>query len=86
MDEFRKVGMEACIEKIGRQFVNEHRDTACFSTQEMDNNVLFCFLGIDLHADSRKLCLTNDNDWDVYASCYVKNGLAEMSDCCVWGS
>lgn len=30
MDEFRKVGMEACIEKIGRQFVNEHRDTACF--------------------------------------------------------
>lgn len=81
MNDYKKIGMEACIEKIGRVFVDEHRDTACFSSGEVEGNALFCFLGIDLHADTRKACLTNENDWDVYASCYVRNGLVEMSDC-----
>lgn len=78
-----EIGKEACIERIGREFVDLHRDTACFSTQEMDDRTVFCFLGIDLHADDRKACLTNEKNWDVYASCYVRDGVVEMSDCSV---
>ena len=78
--DYIAIGKNACIENIGREFVEAHRADACFATQEMEDE-LFCFLGIDLHSDGRKLCLSNENDWDVYTSCYVKDGFAELSDC-----
>ena len=80
--DYRTIGKNACIEKIGREFVSSHRDDACFTSQDLeDNESVFCFLGIDLHPNQRKLCLSNENDWDVYATCYVRNGIVEMSDC-----
>ena len=79
-NEYKTIGMNACIEKIGKAFVEAHRESASFSTQETDNE-LFCFLGIDLHHFDRKLCLSNENDWDIYASCFVRNGIAEFGDC-----
>ena len=78
--DYVTIGKNACIEKIGKQFVEAHRADACFATQEMEDK-LFCFLGIDLHSDERKLCLSNENDWDVYASCYVQDGTVNLSDC-----
>ena len=78
--EYITIGKNACIERLGKAFVEEHRADACFGTQEMDDK-LFCFLGIDLHADNRKLRLSNENDWDVYSSCYVSDGTVELGDC-----
>lgn len=61
------------IETIGKDFCWEHRDHAVFSHEEDDDGT-FCFLGIDLHPELRSLCLSGRmSDWDIYASCTVKD-------------
>ena len=43
---------------------------------------LYCFLGIDLHPELRKLCLSCDIDeWDIYASCYVTDTNVLIDKC-----
>ena len=39
--DYITIGKNACIERLGKAFVEEHRADACFGTQEMDDK-LFC--------------------------------------------
>ena len=68
-----EIGKNACIESLGRSFVEAHKADACFAVQEMADR-LFCFLGIDLSSKDRKLCLSNENDRDAFSYCFVKDG------------
>ena len=42
----RKIGINACIDKLGREFVLAHRDRATSAYGESDEGV-FCFVGVD---------------------------------------
>ena len=43
----------------------------------------FCFIGIDLHPETRRATLSVPiDDWDIYASCYVlDDGSVTMDEC-----
>lgn len=77
-----KIGFDFLVNTIGRDFVKAHKDAAIFSHGEEEQG-LFCFLGIDLHPETRQLCLSARMDeWDIYASCYVLNdGKVVMDEC-----
>jgi hypothetical protein len=76
-----KVGFHTLVKVIGEQFFKEHEKSAVFSYGEEENG-LFCFLGVALHpkATLRGLSASMD-DWDIYASCYVKEGTVIMGKC-----
>ena len=77
----KRIGFTKLVEVIGKDFFECHKDTAVFSTEETDKG-LFCFLGIDLHSEKARLCLSATMDeWDVYASCYVTVAKVIMDKC-----
>ena len=60
----KRIGFNKLVEVIGKDFFECHKDTAVFSTEETDKG-LFCFLGIDLHPEKARLCLSATMDeWD----------------------
>ena len=77
----KRIGFNKLVETIGKNFFELHKETALFSYGEEDIG-LYCFLGIDLHPELRKLCLSCDIDeWDVYASCYVTDTNVLIDKC-----
>ena len=72
----KKIGNQACIEKIGYDFCAAHRDNAVFSWGE-DQGVMNCFLGVsdqpmgDLSGWKPMLDGGNDGGWPYYAICNV---------------
>lgn len=42
----RKIGINACIDKLGRDFVQAHRDSSTSAYGESEDGV-FCFVGVD---------------------------------------
>ena len=66
---------------IGEAFFEKHKDSAVFSSQNIEEG-LFCFLGIDLHPENTKLCLSASlQDWDIFATCIVKDNDIICSEC-----
>ena len=45
VNEAKRVGNRACIDKLGRDFCVQHRDNAVFSWGE-DAGIVNCFLGV----------------------------------------
>ena len=50
-EEAKKIGTLACLDKLGREFVRKHRDTACSAYGDEDDHA-FCFIGVDTEPDS----------------------------------
>ena len=78
-EEAKSIGINACIDKLGREFVQKYADSST-SSYGRDGDDVFCFVGVDdserpLWADSR-IMLTSDNDFPYSASCIV-NMLSE---------
>ena len=75
--EARKLGIAACIDKIGRDFCKKHADNAVSGYSKFDDRVE-CFVGvsdepaeeIDI-ATVKKLVLSEQNDWKYSAECSV---------------
>lgn len=42
----RQIGINACIEKLGRNFVEKHKETSTCDWGETDDGV-YCFVGVD---------------------------------------
>ncbi len=77
----KRRGFEKLISVIGVDFVEQHKDTACYSWGDTEQG-LFCFLGIELHPQKRERTLSADiDDWDIYASCYVTDTEIIMDKC-----
>lgn len=77
----KKKGFLKLVSEIGQKFFDEHKDTAVFCSQDVDEG-LFCFLGIDLHPELRNCCLSAQmSDWDIYASCIVTDSDIVMGEC-----
>lgn len=45
-EEAKKIGINACIDKIGRDFVKTYRDSGCSCYGE-DDGIVYCFVGVD---------------------------------------
>lgn len=84
----RKIGIKACIDKLGRDFVLKHRDFATTAYGETENCV-YCFVGVDdqrwkINNNSR-LVLDSHSEFPYRASCNVSllDGTPSFIECVV---
>lgn len=70
----RKIGINACIDKLGREFVLTHKDFATSAYGESEDGV-FCFVGVANGCDSKNsdgvLILDSHSEFPYRASCNV---------------
>lgn len=78
-----RIGMRACKEAIGIEFHNKYKDNCVYSYGEEDDGSVSCFLGLNtVMPEYHGLILTCDiNEWEYYASCFVKDGKVTMDKC-----
>ena len=72
-DAARKIGIAACIDKLGRDFVMANRGRAAFAVGRNDSD-MFCFVGIDPEgrkSDSDLLVLDGGLPFSHRVSCNV---------------
>lgn len=90
-NEAKKIGREACIEKLGREFFDKYKE---FSTTAYGNfceeGITFCYVGVDnqppAEEHSESLILSNEaqkNPIPFGVSCNVSlaNGEIEFLEC-----
>ncbi len=86
-EEAKKVGMDACVDRLGRDFVMKYRDTSCPGYGDMEDRV-YCFLGVD-NSDSRNdyshVTLDSRSRFPYLAKCTVRydDGKVEFLECIV---
>ena len=72
-----EIGINACIDKLGREFVRTHREQAVAAFAEYENGV-FCFVGVDegtVHENSDTVFILDSCSVFPYrVSCYVIPG------------
>lgn len=84
--EARQIGINACIEKLGRQFVERNKNCATSAFGLQDNSV-FCYVGIysefDSKINSMQLILDSCSKFTYYTSCFVdmQSGEIEFIEC-----
>ena len=84
----RKIGIQACIDKLGRTFVAAHRESATSAYGENENGV-FCFVGVDDGGKSQNraglLVLDSHSEFPYHVSCNISltDGIPHFLDCVV---
>ena len=87
--EAREIGVNACIDRLGREFVEKYRDNACNAFADVEDHV-FCFVGVDdrqprqfLEDEPLTLDDRQGNEFPYRVSCNVKysDGKIEFVDC-----
>lgn len=84
----KKIGIHACIEKLGRGFVLAHREHATSAYGESENGV-FCFVGVDDDCKSQNrdgvLILDSHSEFPYRASCNISltDGTPHFIECVV---
>lgn len=84
----RKIGINACIEKLGREFVLAHKDRATSAFGESENGV-FCFVGVDDGSTPENsadvLILDSHSAFPYRASCNVSlsDGMLSFIECII---
>lgn len=70
----RKIGIKACIDKLGRDFVVAHKEFATSAYGESEEGV-YCFVGVDNRSrtgnGNRKLILDSHSEFPYRVSCNV---------------
>ena len=85
-DEAKKIGIDACIDRLGRDFVKKNRDNASSAFGDREDHA-YCFVGVSDQPEtpmSEGLRLTSENDRFPYvARCNVaySNGTVTFLDC-----
>jgi len=86
--EAKKIGISACIAKIGVDFCKKYEANACTSCGVRDN-VMFCSVGIDdipyeVQREPETLVLS-ESGFQYFASCNVdmRDGTIEFLECIV---
>lgn len=84
-EQAKEIGREACIDRLGREFVMQYRDTSSPAYADMQDHA-YCFVGVDNtpeRYDPVPLILTSTNRFPFLASCNVRysDGAVEFLDC-----
>lgn len=86
LETARKIGMNACVDKLGRDFVSAHRNTVTSAYGENENG-MFCFVGVDVEqaaiVNGRSLVLDSHSKFQYRVSCNVdlNNGRPRFLEC-----
>ena len=84
-DEAKRIGINACIDRIGREFCLKNKDYSCSWYADVDEYA-YCGVGVSdeksYHPEDG-LVLTAKDDWLYMASCNVwyEDGRIEYLDC-----
>ncbi len=84
-EQAKKIGLDACVDRLGRDFVMKYRDTSSRGYGDMEDRA-YCFIGVD-NTDERydpvPLILTSNNPFPFRASCTVRyeDGVIEFLEC-----
>ena len=73
-EKARKIGIHACMEKLGRSFVEARRETACSGYGDRSDHV-FCFVGVDdrpIPEMGENLILDLNSEFPYMACCNVR--------------
>lgn len=81
----REIGVNACIDKLGRDFVAKYKDTFCSADGDRGDHI-YCFVGVSdrpLPDMDDGLVLTSDNQFPYIARCTVDylNGEVSFLNC-----
>lgn len=84
----RKIGINACIDKLGRSFVLAHKESATSAYGE-DEDGVFCFVGVDDRRENQNsdcvLVLDSHSEFPYRASCSInlRDGKTRFIECVV---
>lgn len=84
--EAARIGINACIDKLGRDFVLANRGNGASAYGENDG-IVFCFVGVDdkpwVDESSDALVLDNTSQFPYRASCnvYLTDGTMKFIEC-----
>ena len=87
-EQARKIGIEACVDRLGRDFVMKYRDTSCPAYGDWEDRA-YCFVGVDnsegRYGDGKTFKLTSTGKWPYSARCTVRyeDGKIEFLDCII---
>ena len=90
MDDARRIGLKACAEKIGNDFLKAHHENSTMAYSETDDVVVSCFVGVDdkpAHPENidsvTEMVLTSYRNWPYFASCKVNrtDGTISFTEC-----
>ena len=81
----RRIGVEACIDKLGREFVMKHRDSSGSAYGDRGDHA-YCFVGVDdkpVMKMDKGLMLTSDSHFPFVARCTVRysDGKIDFLEC-----
>lgn len=81
----KQIGVDACIDKLGRDFVLKYKDTSSSGFGNRGDHV-FCFVGVDDRPEPEmkdELILTSNGQFPYLASCNVsyEDGHIEFLKC-----
>lgn len=86
-EEARKIGVYACINKLGKDFVDKYRETSCSAYGDMEDHAV-CFVGVsdqedDLEGKLIVLSSAPESRFPYRASCNVgyKDGKVTFLEC-----
>lgn len=72
--EAKRIGIQACVEKIGMDFFKKYEENACSSWSEHDGK-MFCSVGIDdvkfVPDKKPEKLILSENGFQYFASCDV---------------
>ena len=78
--EAKKLGIKACINKIGYDFCNKYADNSTSSWGEKDDKIVSCFVGINTDVSKEeKFLLTHEKNWDYFVHCDVNKETGEIN-------
>ena len=87
VEEAKKVGIWACIEKIGLDFCRKYADNSVSAYGEIEGYKVNCFAGVsdqpepdldEIYKDGYFLDSASDCDWPYYATCNVDRKTGEI--------
>ena len=86
-EQAKKIGQEACIDRLGRDFVMKYRDTSCPAFSDM-GDYADCFVGVDNtenRYDFSNVTLDSSSKFPYSANCTVRyeDGKVEFLECVV---
>lgn len=91
VEEAKKIGIKACIDKIGYEFCKKHEDTSVCVTG-VKEGVVTCYVGVDTRPEAkeelenkRAFILDEVNSYTYFANCNVsmEDGSVEFLECCL---
>ena len=85
-EKARRIGIDACTDKLGRDFVKKYQDTSCSGFGDRRDYV-FCFVGVDDRPEPEtkdELIMTSNGKFPYMAHCDVNysDGNVEFLECC----